>query len=164
MGALLERLLTTGGTAWATVELEGPEHKQLLVRNNPVQVTGYPGGTIVLVKGKRKASAPLARSGPIDYQMQWGPNTEPRAQDLRGIFDIVRAGSGYQVNWAFGGRLNNGQPMPEVTLTVTESEDDVYTGQGDNHFYFAATISLSPLSNVDNVLDQDEGLRRRLGG
>ena len=164
MGTLLERLLTKGGTATARIELTGPTRARLLVRTNPVHVTGFPNGTIERRKGHRTVSRPLARSDPIDYEMQWGPNTKPPVQDLHGIFDIFKVGSGYQIDWAFGGRLGDGQPRPEMILTTTEIKPDVYAGEGDNHFKFWATISLSESGNIDDRLDVDEDLRGRLGG
>ena len=162
MGALLEHLLTRGGTAIARVYLQDGGRIPPL-RTDPVEVVGFPGGTIDYINGQRRAvPGPLARSGLIDYTPVWAVDARVEGEELLGIFDLVRAGSSYQIIWSPGGKREDGTPQPPEFLTTTEGNKDFYMGVNGQ---FAVTVRLvSVTGNIDIDLDTDEGLRKRLGG
>jgi hypothetical protein len=55
MGALLEHLLTRGGTATARIHL-AIDGRVLDWRTDPVEVVGFPSGTIEYGDGRRRAA------------------------------------------------------------------------------------------------------------
>jgi hypothetical protein len=164
MGALLEHLLTRGGTAIARIYLQGAGRVPPL-RTDPVDVVGYPGGTIDYINGHRRAvPGPLARSGLIDYTPVWAVDAGVEGEEVFGIFDLIRAGSGYQVIWSSGERQKDGTPDPPKPLRTTEYNPDTYFGHGDGLSLSVTVRLVSVTGNIDVDLDLDEGLRNRLGG
>jgi hypothetical protein len=107
------------------------------------------------------------RSGLIDYTMMWPPGDDAAGEEnLKGIFDLVRAGSGYQIIWSSGGHLTDGTtPRRPLILRTAEVGPDVYLGHGEGRLlFFFATVTLVSVAGIDVDLDPDEGLRKRLGG
>jgi hypothetical protein len=85
-------------------------------------------------------------------------------EQVFGIFDLVRAGSGYQVIWSSGERLKDGTPDPPEPLRTTEYDVDTYFGHGEGLSLSVMVRLVSVTSNIDVELDPDGGLRKRLGG